>query len=79
MAMAHQPDARPAWQVTYLDFSVVIHDEELVEKAQRGNVAAQCQIVNRMHEIPRTHLVDPHGRHDPSSPFRKGLTIKRVA
>jgi len=80
MALApNQPDARPAWQVTYLDFSVVLHDEKLIEKAQSGDVVAQCQIVGKLQEVPRNHLVDANGRPDPSALFRKGLTIRRVA
>lgn len=80
MAMAHnQPDARPAWQVTYLDFTAIVHDSDLIEKAQAGNLSAQSSIVSTLTQLSRNHLVDLHGRADPSAPFRKGLTIKRVA
>lgn len=80
MAMAHdQPDARPAWQVTYLDFTAIIHDSELIEKAQAGNISAQCSVVGTLSRLSRNHLVDLHGKPDPAAPFRKGLTIKRVA
>lgn len=80
MAMApDQPDARPAWQVTYLDYTAIIHDQELVEKAQSGDVSAQCNIVGALPQISRNHLVDLRGKPDPAAPFRKGLSIKRVA
>lgn len=79
MAMAHnKPDARPAWQVTYLDITAIVHDQELIEQAQAGDIHAQCKVVGTLPRLSRNHLMDLNGKPDPSAPFRRGLTIKRV-
>jgi hypothetical protein len=79
MAMAVTPDARPAWRVTYLDFSVIVVDEEIINRAQAGDITARCNVIAMFPKMPRNHLTTLDGKPDPTAPFRKGLTITRVA
>jgi hypothetical protein len=79
MAMAETPVAQPAWRVTYLDFSVIVVDEEIITKAQAGDMTARCTVIAMFPKMPRTHLKTLDGKPDPTAPFRKGLTITRVA